>query len=161
MGKQWQQWQTLFSWLQNHCRWWLQPWNSKTLAPWKESYDKPRWHIKKQRHHFADKGPSNQSYGFSSSRVWMWTLDHQEGWALKNWGLRTVLLEKTFESPLDCKEIQPVDLKGNQPWMFLGRTDTEAEALIFCPLDAKSWLIGKDSDDGKYWRQKEKGEAGN
>ena len=127
------------------------------FIPWKDSYDRSGQSIKKQRHHFADKGTCSQRYGFSSSHVWMWTLDHKEGWALKNWCLRTVVLEKTLESPLDCKEIQLVDLKGNQPWMFLGRTDTEAEALIFCPLDAKSWLIWKDPNAGKDWGQEEKG----
>ena len=103
-----------FSGLQNHCRPWLQPWNSKTLAPWKESCDEPRQRIK-MRHHFADKGPSSQSYGFSSSHVWMWELDHKEGWAPKDWCFRTLVLEKTLESPLDSKEIKPVHPKGNQP----------------------------------------------
>ena len=99
----------------------------------------------------------NQSYGFSSSHVWMWELDHKEGWALKNWCFWTVVLEKTFQSPLDCKEIQPVNPKGNQFWMFIGRTDAEAEAPIFWPPNAKNWLIGKDPDAGKDWRQEEKG----
>ena len=90
------------------------------LAPWKKSYDKPRQHIKKQRHHFADKGSDSQSYGFSSSHVQMWELDHKESWALKNWCFWTVVLEKTPESPLDCKEIQPVHPKGSQPWIFTG-----------------------------------------
>ena len=86
----------------------------KRLAPWKKSYDKPRQHIKKQRHHFANRNLSSQSYDFSSSQVWMWELDHKEGWALKNWCFWTVVLEKTLESPLDCKEIKPVDPKGSQ-----------------------------------------------
>ena len=98
------------------------------FAPWKKSYDQPRQHIKKQRHYFANKGPSSQSYGFSSSHVWMWELDHKESWALKNWCFWTVVLEKTLESPLDCKEIQPVNPKGNQSWILIGRTDTETEA---------------------------------
>ena len=93
------------------------------LAPWKKSYDQPRWHIKKQRHYFSKKGPSSQSYGFSSSHVWMWELDCEEGWALKNWCFWTVVLEKILESPLDCKEIQPVHPKENQSWIFIGRTD--------------------------------------
>ena len=97
--------------LQNHCRWWLQPWNSKMLAPWKKSYDQPRQHIKKQRHYFANKGPSSQSYGLFSSHVWMWELDHKESWAPRNWFFWTVVLEKTLDSPLDCKEIQPVHPK--------------------------------------------------
>ena len=104
--------------LQNHCRWWLPPWNSKTLASWKESYDKPRQHMKKQRHHFADKGPYKHSYGFSSSHVWMWELDHKEGWAPKKWYFRIVVLEKTLKSPLDFKDIEPVNPKRylNIPW---------------------------------------------
>ena len=101
------------------------------LAPWKQSYDKPRQGIKKQRHHFANKGPSSQSYGFSSSHVWMWELDHKEGRALKNWCFWTVVLEKTLESPLGCKEIQPVHPKSNQSWLFIGRTDAEAGTPYF------------------------------
>ena len=143
--------------LQNHCRWWLQPWNWKMLAPGKKNYDKPRQHIKKQRHYFADKGPSSYSYGFSSSHVWMWELDCEESWALKNWCFWTVVLEKTLESPLDWTEIQPVNPKENQSWIFIGRTDTEAEAPILWPPDAENWLIGKDPDAGKDGRQEEKG----
>ena len=124
------------------------------LAPWKKSYDNPRQHIKKQRCHFADKGPSSQSYGFSSSRVWVWELDHKEGWMSKNWCFWTVVLEQTLESPLDSKEIKPFNPKGNQSWIFIGRTDAEAEALILWPPDAKSWLILKDPDAGKDWGQK-------
>ena len=126
----------------------------KTLAPWKKSYDQSRQHIKKQRYHFADKGLSSQSYGFSGSHVWMWELDYKESWVLKNWWFWTVVLEKALESPLDCKEIQPVYDKGNQSWMFIGRTD--AEAPILSPLDAKSRLIRKDPDAGKDWGQEEK-----
>ena len=99
--------------LQNHCRWWLQQWNEMMLSPWKESYDQSRQHVKKQRHHFANKDPSSQSYGFSSSHVWMWELDYKESWAPKNWCFCTVVLEKTLESPLDSKEIQPVHPKGD------------------------------------------------
>ena len=124
-----------------------------TPAPWKESYDKSRQCIKKQRHHLADKGLYSQIYGFSSSHVWMWELNHKEGWAPKNWCFQTVVLEKTLESPLDSKEIQPVNLKGNQPWIFIGRPDPEA--LLFWPSDAKSHLTGKDPDAGKDWRQEE------
>ena len=87
----------------------------------------------------------------------MWELAHKEGWVPKNWCFWTVVLEKTLESPLDSKEIQPVHPKGNQPWIFIGRTDAEAEAPVLWPPDAKSWLIGKDSDAGKDWRQEEKG----
>ena len=100
--------------LQNHCRWWLQSWNLKTLALWK-SYSQPRQHIKKQRHYFANKDLSSQSYDFSSSHVWMWELGYKESWALKNWCFWTVVLEKTLENPLDCKEVQQVHPKGNQP----------------------------------------------
>ena len=127
------------------------------VAPWKKSYDKPRQHIKKQRHYFADKGLYNQSYGFSSSHVQMWELDHKESWVLKNWCFWTAVLEKTLESPLDCKEIQPVHPKGDQSWIFFGRTDAEPEAPILWPPDAKSWLIRKDSDAGQDWGWEEKG----
>ena len=119
----------------------------KTLAPWKKSYDKPRQCIKKQRHHFVDKGPYVQSYGFSSSHIWVWELDYKESWVPKNWCFWTVVLEKTLVSPLDCKEIQPVHPKGNQFWIFIGRTD--AEPPILWSLHAKSWLIGKGTDAGK------------
>ena len=124
------------------------------LPPWKESYDKPWQCFKKQKHHFVNKGRSSQSYGFSSSHVWMWELDHKEGWELKNWCFPTVVLEKILESPLDCKEIKSVNFKGNQAWIFIGRTD--AEAPILWPPDAKSQLVGKDPDAGKDWRQEEK-----
>ena len=156
MGKQWKQWEIyFFLGLQNHCRWGLQPWNQKMLAPWKNSYDKPSQHIKNQRT-FANKCPSSQSYGFSSSHVWMWELDYKESWALKNWCFWTVVLEKTLESPSDWKETQPVHPKGNQSWIFIGRADAEAETPIFWPPDVKNWLIWKDPDAGKDWRQ-EKG----
>ena len=119
---------------------------------------KARWcNMKKQRHHFADKGPCSQSCGFSHSHVRMWELDHKEGWVLKNWCFWTVVLEKTLESPLDCKEIKPVNRKGNRPWIFIGRTDVEAETPILWPPDAKSQLIGKDPDAEKDWGQEEKG----
>ena len=119
------------------------------LTPWKESYDQPRQHIKKQRHYFADKVPSSQGYGFSSSHVWMWQLCYKERWVLKNCCFWTVVLGKTLESPLDCKEIQPVHPKGDQSCVFIGRTDVEAETPVFWPPDAKSWLIWKDPDVGK------------
>ena len=120
------------------------------------SVHKPRQRIKKQRHYFAYKGPSSQGYGFSSSHVWMWELDHKESWALKNWCFWAVVLEKTLESPLDHKEIKPVNPQGNQSWIFIGRTDAEAETPILWPPDAKNWLVGKNPDAGKEWRQ-EKG----
>ena len=121
----------------------------KTLTPWKESYDQPRQHIKKQRHYFANKGLSGQGYGFSSGHVWMWDLENKESWALNNWCFWTVVLEKTLESPLDCKEIQPVHPRGDQSWVFIGRTDVEAETPILWSPDVKNWLIGKDPDGGK------------
>ena len=129
------------------------------LAPCKKSYDQPRQHIKRQRHYFANKGPSNQGHGFSRSHVWMWKLDYKESLVLKNWYFWTVVLEKTLESPLDCKEIQPVYPKGYQSCMFIGRTDAEAETPILWPPDVKNWLIGKDPNSGKDWRQEEKGMA--
>ena len=114
--------------------------------------------IKKQRHYISNKGPSSQSYGFSSGHVWVWELDYKESWAeLKNWCFWIVVLEQTLESLLDCKEIQPVHPKGNQFWIFTGRTTAEAEAPILWPPDGKNWLIGKDPDAGKNWRQEEKG----
>ena len=113
--------------------------------------------ILKSRHYFANKGLSSQSYGFSSSHEWMWELDHKERWVPKNWCFWIVVLEKTLESPLDCKEIQPVHPKGNQSWIFIGRTDAEAETPILWSPDANSWLIWKDPDAGKDWRQEEKG----
>ena len=113
--------------------------------------------IKKQRHYFANKGLSSQGYGFSSSHVQMWELDCEEGWAPKNWCFWTVVSEKILESPLDCKEIQPVHPKGNESQIFIGRTDAEAEAPILWPPDVKSQLIKKDPDAGKDWRREEKG----
>ena len=143
--------------IQNHCRWWLQPWNQKMLASWKKSYDQPRQHVKKQRHYLAEKGPSSQNNGFFSRHVWMWQLDHNESWGMKNWCFWTVVLEKTLESPLNCKEIQPVNPKGSQSLIFIGRTDAEAETPILWPPDVKNWLIWNDLDAGKDWKQEEKG----
>ena len=120
-----------------------------------ESYNQPRQHIEKQRHYFVNKGPSSQGYGFSSGHVWMWELDYKESWVPKSWCFWTVVLEKTLESPLDCKEIQPAHPKGNQSWIFIGRADVEAETPILWPLDVKSWLIWKDPDAGKDWGQEE------
>ena len=123
------------------------------LAPWKKRYDKPRQHIKKQRHGFADKGPSSQNYGFSSIHVWMWELNYKESWAPKNWCFWTVVLEKTLENPLDCKKIKPVNPKEHQSWIFIWRTDAEAENRILWPPDVKipwSWerlKAGGEGDD--------------
>ena len=145
--------------LQNSCGQWLQPWNQKMLAPWKKSYDKPRQCIKKQWHHFTDKGPSSQSYGFSivmyGCESWTTTKD----WALKNWCFQTVVLEKTLESPLDSKKIKPVNPKGNQFWVFIGRTDAEAEGPILWAPDVKSWLTRKDP--AWFWERLKIGEGGN
>ena len=110
------------------------------LTPWKKSYDQPRQHIKKQRHSFVNKGPSSHGYGFSSGNVWMWELDYKECWALKNWCFWTAVLEKTLESPLDCKRSSQWHPKGNQSWIFTGRTDVEAETPILWPPDAKRWF---------------------
>ena len=107
----------------------------------RKRYDQPTWHIKKQRCYFAKKGPSSQSYGFSSSHVWMWELDHKESWMLKNWCFWTMVLEMTLQSPFDCKEVQPVHPKGNQSWIFIGRSDAEAETPILWPPDLKMWKI--------------------
>ena len=123
----------------------------------RKSYDQPRQHIKKQRYYFASKGLSSQSYGFSSSHVWMWELVHKESWALKNWCFWTVVLEKTLESPLDCKEIQLFHPKGNQSWAFTGRTDAKAETPILWPPDLKNGLFVKDPDAGNDERREEKG----
>ena len=113
--------------------------------------------LKKAETSLCQKGPYNQSYGFFSSHVWMWELDHKEGWALKNWCFQIVVQEKTLESPLDCKEIKPVSPKGNQSWIFTGRTNAEAETPILWPPDVMNWLIGKNPDAGKDWRQEKKG----
>ena len=125
--------------------------HEKTLTPWKESYDQPTQHIQKQSHYFANKGLSSQGCGFSSGHVWMWELDCEESWMWvpNNWCFWTVVLEKTLESLLDCKEIQPVHSKRDQSWVFFGRTDAKAETPILWPPDVKRWLIWKDLDAGK------------
>ena len=135
-------------------------WKIKTLTPWKESYGQPRQHIKKQRCYFANRGPSSQGYGFSSSHVWMWELDYKESWMPKNWCFWTVGLEKTLESPLDCKEIQPVHPKGDQSWVFIGRVDVEAETPVFGHLvwrtDSfeKTLMLGKIEGRRRRGRQR-------
>ena len=153
MGKQWKQWQILFSWSPKSLHTVTAAMKLKDAC----SLEEPRQHIKKQRRYFANKGPSSQSYGFSSGHVWTWELNHKESWAPKNWCFWTVVLEKTLESPLDCKEIQPVNPEGNQSWMFIGRTDVEAETTILWSPDVKNRLIGKDPDAGKDWKQEKKG----
>ena len=122
----------------------------------RKAMTQPSQHITKQRHYFANSGPSSQSYGFSSSHVQMWKLDYKENWAPKNWCFWTVVLEKTLENPLDYKEIKPVHPKRNQSWIFTVRTDVEAETPILWPPDVKSWLTGKDPDAGEDWRWEEK-----
>ena len=152
MEKQWKQWQTIFLDFKTtgdvNCSHEIK----RHLTPWKKSYDQPRQHIKKQRLCFANKGPSSQGYGFSSSHVWIWESDHKEGWAPKDGCFWTVVLEKILESPSDCKDIQSVHPNGIQSWIFIGRTDVEAETSILWPPDAKNWLILKDPDAGKDWR---------
>ena len=156
MGKQWKQWHFIFL-------------GSKITADGDCSHE-IKWrlllgrkaitnldNIIKSRCYFTNEGPSSQKYGFSSSHVWMWELDHKEIWVQKNWCFWTVLLEKTLESPMDSKEVKSVNSKGNQSWIFIGRTAAEAEAPIIWPPDAKSWLIRKYPDVGEDWRQEEKG----
>ena len=128
----------------------------KDVCSWKKSYDQPRQHIKKQRHYFANKSLSSQSYGFSTSHVWLWELDYKESWVPKNWCFWTAVLEKTLESPLDYKEIQMVHPKRNQSWIFIIRTDAEVETWILWPPDANNGLLWKDPNAGKDWRQEEK-----
>ena len=147
MGRQWKQWLTLFFWAPKSLQMVTAAMKLAELTPWKESYDQPRQHIQKQRHYFAHKGPSSQGYGLSSGHVWMWELDCKESWAPQKWCFWTVVLD-SWES-LDCKEIQPVHPKGDQSWVFIERTDVEAEALILWPPNVKSWLIWKDPDLGK------------
>ena len=127
------------------------------MTPWKKSYDQLRQHIKKQRHYFDDKGPSSQSYGLSSSHIWMWELDCKESWTPKNWCFWIVVLEKTLESPLDWEEVQPVHPKGDQSWVFIEGVMLKLKLPILWTPHAKSWLIGKDPHAGRDWGQEEKG----
>ena len=156
-SKLWKQWLTLFFWAPKSLQMVIAAMKLKDAYSLEGKFDQPRQHIQKQRHYFANKGPSSQGYDFSSSHVWMWELDYKKSWALKNWCSWTVMLEKTLESPLDCKEIQPVHPKGDQSWVFIERTDVEAETPILWPPDTKSWLIWKDPDVGKDWGQEERG----
>ena len=157
MGKQWKHWQTLFWGAPKSLQMVTAAMKLKTLIPWKKSYDQPRQHIEKQKHYFANKSLSSQGYGFSSGHAWMQQLDCEESWVLKNWCFWTVVLEKTLESPLDCKEIPPVHSLGDQPWDFFGGNDAEGETPVLWPTHVKSWLTGKDSDAGRDWGQEEKG----
>ena len=156
MGKEWKPWETSFFEAPKSLQMVISAVKLKDVCSLEEELWQTRQCITKQRHYFANKALSSQCYGFSISHVWMWELDHKEGWAPKNWCFRAVLLEKTLESPLDCKEIKPVNPQENQSWIFIWRTDTEAEAPVLWPPD-KSWLIRKDSDSGKDWRWEEKG----
>ena len=161
MGKEWKQCQTLFFWAPKSLQMVTAAMKLKDAYPLKGKLYQTRQHIEKQRHYFANKGPSSQGYGFPSGHVWMWELDYKESWALKNWCFWTVVLGKTLENPLDCKEIQPVHPKEHpvQSWVFIGRTDVEAENPILWPPDAKSWLTWKDPDVGKDWGQEERGKT--
>ena len=152
MGKKWKQGLILFSWVTKSLQMVTAVMKLKDVC----SLEGQLWqtyYIKRQRHYFANKGPSSQSYGFSSSCVWIWELDYKESWALKNWCFWTVVLKKTLESPLDCKGIHPVHPKGNQSWIFIGRIDAEGKTPILWPPDVKSWLVWKDPDAGKDWGQ--------
>ena len=158
MGKQWEQCQTLFWGVQKSLQMVIAAMKLKDTCSLEEKlWPTYRQHIKKQRHYFANKGPSSQSYGFSSSHVWLWELDCKESWALKNWRFWTVVLEKTLESPLDIKEIQPVHPKGNQSWIFIGRTDLKLKLQYFGHLMQRTDSFAKDPHAGKDWRQEEKG----
>ena len=141
--------------LQNHSWQWLQLWNQKTIASWQESNDKPRQCVEKQRYYSANKGLYSQGYGLPSGHIQLWELDHKKGRVPKNGCLWTVVL-KTSENPSDGKEIKPVDLKGDQPWILTGRTDAEAEAPVFWSSNMNRQLIGKVSDAGKDWGQKKR-----
>ena len=154
-GKQWKQWQTLFSWapkslqmVTSAMKLWHVFLGRKALT----NLDS----ILKSRD-FANKGSSSQSCGFSSSHIWMWKLDQKESWVPRNWCFWTMVLEKTLESPLNCKDIKLVNPKGNQSWIFIGRTDAEGEIPILWPADSNNWLIWRDPDAGKDWRQVKKG----
>ena len=148
MGKNGNSVRFYFLGLQNHCGLHCSR-KIKILAPWKKSLDKSKQHIKKQRYQFSNRSLDNQSYDFSSSHVWMWELVRKEGWVMKNWCFQTVVLEKTLERSLDSKEVKWVNPKGNQPWIFIGRTNAEAEAPILWPPAVKHQFIGKDPEAGK------------
>ena len=154
MGKQWL---TLFFWAPESLQMVIAAMKLKDTYSLEGKLWQPRQHIKKQRHYFVNRGLSSQGYGFSSCHVWMWELDNKESWVTKKWCFWTVVLGKTLESPLDCEEIQPVHPKGDQSWVFIGRINVEAEALILCLPDVKSWLIWKEPDAGKDWGQDERG----
>ena len=141
----------------NHWRWWLQPWIKRHLLLGRKVITNLDSILKSRDITLQKKVHLSQSYGFFSSHVWMWELDYKESWALKNWCFWTVVLEKTLESPLDCKEIKPVCPKGNQSWIVIERTDVEAETPVLWPADVKNWLTVEGPDAGKDWRQEKKG----
>ena len=154
MGKQWKQWLTLFFWATKSLQMVIAAMRIKDACSLEEKLWKNLHSLlKKQRYHFVDKGPYSQSYVFSSSHVWMWELDYTAECQIIN----AFELEKTLESPLDCKEIKRVNPKRSQPWIFIGRTNAEAEAPVLWPPDIKNWLIGRDPDAGKDWSQEDKG----
>ena len=156
MGRQWKQWEMLFFRAPKSLHMVTAAMKLKRcLFLGKKAMTNLESILKSRDNYFANKGPCGQSYGISNSHVWMWELDYKESWVLKNWCFWTVVLEKTLESPLDCKEIQPFNPKGNQSWIFIGKPDTED--LILWPPNVKNWLIGKDPDAGKDWRWEEKG----
>ena len=157
-GKQWKQWETLFWGAPKLLQMVTAAMKLKDACSLEKSYDQPRQHIKKQRHYFTNKGPSSQSCDFSSSHVWMWELDYKESWALKNWCFWTVVLEKTLESPLDCEEIQPVHPKGDQSWVFIHRTDVEAETPYFGHLMWRTNSLEKTLMLGKIEGRRRKGQ---
>ena len=159
MGKQWKEWETLFSWAPKSLQMVTTARKLRCLFLRIKIMTKLD-SILQCWHYFANKGLSSQSYCFSSSHVWMWELECKQSWVPKNWCFWTMVLQKTFESALDCKEIQPVHPKGNQSWIFIGRNDAEAETPILWPPDVKNWLTGKDPDAGKDWRWEEKGTTG-
>ena len=155
MGKQLIQCQAFFLGLQNHCRWWLQPWKGKTLTPWKKSYDPPRQCIKGRDITLPTKVHMSKLSFPNSHHVCMGELDHKESWALKNWWFWTVVLGKTLESPLDCKEINAVNARGNQSWIFIGRGN--AETLILWPSETKTDSLEKTLRQGKIEGQRRRG----
>ena len=157
MGKKWKKWQTLFSWAPKSLWTLTVAVKLKDTCSLEEKQCKQRQHMKKQRHHLADKGLYSQDFGFSSSHIWMWELDCKEGWVAKNLFFCIMVLEKSLKSPLDSKDIQTVSPKGNQSWIFIGRTDAEAEAPILWSSDGKSWLIGKYFESEIDWGNDEKG----
>ena len=159
MGKQWKQGQTLFSWAPKSLQMVTVAMKLRRLLLGRKALTNLDSILKSRNITSPTKVCLVKAmvFFFNSSHVWMWELNYKESWTPKDWCLWTVVLKKTLESPLDCKEIQPVNSKGNQSWIFIGRTDAEAETPILWPPDVKNWLIWKDPDAGKDWRQEEKG----